>query len=130
MPPKMRSYFSYLVVVGVDGVEVMYDDVSVFHFLPGVFDGVDGVGVETGGASGGRSFDPLPPGAATAAPSPSAGRAPTPLVGFEALADLVHRRRHVLKELHRGENWKEHKTEKIITKAITHFSYILTLMVA
>ena len=95
-------------VVGVDGVEVMYDDVSVLHFLPGVFDGVDGVGVETGGASGGRSFDPLPPGAA-----PSAGRAtPTPLVGFEALADLVHRRRHVLKELHRGENWKEHKTEK------------------
>ena len=107
-------------VVGVDGVEVMYDDVSVFHFLPGVFDGVDGVGVETGGASGGRSFDPLPPGAASgAAPSASAGRAPTPLVGFQALADLVHRRRHVLKELHRGENWKEHKTEKNYCKSYT-----------
>ena len=115
-PPK-HALISYLVVVGVDGVEVMYDDVSVLHFLSGVFDGVDGVWVETGGASGGRSFDPLLPGAASAAaPSTSAGRTPTPLVGFQALADLVHRRRHVLKELHRGENWKIHKTEKLFQK--------------
>ena len=109
-------------VVGVDGVEVMYDDVSVLHFLPGVFDGVDGVGVETGGASGGRSFDPLPPGAASAA----AGRPPsTPLVGFQALAHLVHRRRHVLKELHRGENWKTHKTEKNYYNGYSPFLLLL-----
>ena len=82
-------------IVWVDGVEVVNNDVSVFHLLAGVFDGVDGVWVQSSGLD---SPSPRTTAAASNLPTPTS-------VHLQPFANLVHRRRHILEQLHRLEYW-------------------------